>query len=78
MVNWLRTNFGTPDVTVENPMTKAAISAKIGNRKGIYAIAVPHLEQAGTLRFGTKVVQLMITTMPNMLVLFIFGSSNNE
>lgn len=38
MVNWLRTNFGTSDVTVENPMTKAAISAKIGNRKGIYAM----------------------------------------
>ncbi|MDO4908182.1 T6SS effector amidase Tae4 family protein [Neisseria sp.] len=38
MVNWLRSNFGTPDITVENPITKTAISAKIGNRKGIYAM----------------------------------------
>lgn len=38
MVNWLKSNFGAPDVTVENPGSKDTIEVKIGNRKGIYAM----------------------------------------
>ncbi|EGZ45371.1 T6SS effector amidase Tae4 family protein [Neisseria wadsworthii] len=38
MVNWLKSYFGTPDVTVENPLNKEAVETKIGNRKGIYAM----------------------------------------
>lgn len=38
MVNWLRSNLGAPDVTVEKPLSEAAIIQKIGNKKGIYAM----------------------------------------
>lgn len=38
MVNGLKSYFGTPDVTVENPKEFVDVSVKLGNKKGIYAM----------------------------------------
>lgn len=47
MVAWLRSNFGTPDVTVENPISFEAVAVKIGSRKGIYAMLPKSTAQFG-------------------------------
>lgn len=47
MVNWLKTYFGTPDVTVENPISFDAVAEKIGSRKGIYAMLPKSAAQFG-------------------------------
>lgn len=38
MINWLKKNFGKPDVVIENPKQLNDIALKIGDRKGIYAM----------------------------------------